>query len=163
MPRPHGLDPRLCNVSVDANALNRTGGEEDANVDRFLALCDEGKINMLVPSIVREEVQDSRTPAEVQDAILPAIFTLPVELNSTEQALLRRIEQTLQGNAMPGRHDADARHLFEAQKHGGYFITHDRRMNHTKRGALAAFLPAHLKIVTLAEFLQIYDQFVAAD
>lgn len=155
------IDPRLCNVTVDANALDRTGGLQDANVERFIELADTQRITLLVPGSVRAEIQHSRTPADVQDAALPRIFSLPVGLNSSEHALLRRIQDTLRGNAAPGRHDADARHLFEAQKHAGYFITHDRRIIHTKRQALEAFLPSHLRIVTLAEFLQIYDQFEA--
>jgi hypothetical protein len=56
--------------------------------------------------------------------------------------------------------DADAAILFEAGKHAcGYVVTEDKRIlrNRTK---LQEILGPPLCIVTLAEFLPIYDRFV---
>ena len=69
------------------------------------------------------------------------------------------IGAVLLGNAMPGKHVADAHHGFEAAKHTRFFITHDRRINKTKRRELEACLPSSPWIVTLAEFLDIYSTF----
>jgi len=67
----------------------------------------------------------------------------------------------LRGNALEGKHDADASHLCEAAETGcSYFITHDKRIQN-KRGELQAALPPSLTIVTLAEFFEIFDAYEA--
>jgi hypothetical protein len=55
---------------------------------------------------------------------------------------------------------ADADHLFEANKYCEYFITHDRRIL-DRAGKLRSFLSPALNVVTLDEFLAIYDDFEA--
>jgi hypothetical protein len=160
MRRP--LYPRICPVAIDANALDRDGSARDDLVDRLLGLSSAGTINLIVPKRVREEIQHPRTPAHVQEAALSRLFTIPVGLNSDEQRRKRVIEQELQGNARPGKHMADADHLFEAAKYGGYFITHDQRIL-TKAGRLGEVLPPSLTVVTLEEFLVIFDDYAARD
>lgn len=155
------LDPRKVNVLFDANAFDR-GTDNSAEVDRLLALKAAGKVNLIAPGGVRQETQHPHTPPVVREIVSGQIFSLPVELNSAEQQQLARIRAILQGNAAPGKHAADARHVFEATKYGGgYFITHDRRINQTKRLELEAELPPSLWIVTLTEFLAIYDRYEA--
>ena len=69
------------------------------------------------------------------------------------------MQAILQGNAKPGRHAADASHLSEAAETGcAYFITHDKRIL-DKRSDLDAELPHSLRIVTLAEFMEIFDHY----
>jgi hypothetical protein len=154
------LDPRICPVAIDANALDRDGGAHDNLVDRLLGLSSAGRIRLIVPKRVRQEIQNPRTPAHVQEAALPQIFTIGVGLNSDEQRRHRIITQELQGNAKPGKHEADADHLFEAAKYGGYFITHDDRIL-TRAGRLREVLPPSLTVVTLADFLTIFDDYAA--
>jgi hypothetical protein len=154
------LDPRRVNVLFDANAFDGVG-PDDANVDRLIVLGRSRKINLVTPWSVRTELQNLRTPTSVQDAALPQIFSYIVGETAGEQDLYRRIRGILQGDAARGKHDADARHVTEAAKYGGYFITHDRRITHTKRQALEAVLPPSLWIVTLAEFLAIFDDYEA--
>ena len=156
------LDPRICPVAIDANALDRDGSARDNRVDRLLGLSSAGTINLIVPKRVREEIQNPRTPAHVQEAALPKLFTIAVGLNSDEQRRKRIIEQELQGNARPGKHIADADHLFEAAKYGGYFITHDQRIL-TRAGRLGEVLPPSLTVVTLVDFLAIFDDYAARD
>ena len=94
--------------------------------------------------------------------MLPEIHTLPVSRTAGEKATLCQIRAILRGNAQPGKHDADAEHLFEASKYGGgYFITHDRRML-DKRDELRQLIGVALAIVTLEEFLAAYDRFSRA-
>lgn len=156
------LDPRICNIHLDANALDRTGGARDALVERVLALRESEEINFVVPESVRAEVNDPRTPTNVQNVVLPEIYSLTVSRTPDEQVIFGQIRAILMGNAKPGKHDADANHLFEASKYGGgYFITHDRRML-KKRDDLRSLIGPALAIVTLEEFLKVYDQFVAA-
>jgi hypothetical protein len=156
------LDPRICPVAIDANALDRDGSARDNLVDRLLALSSAVTINLIVPKRVREEIQNPRTPVHVQEAALPKLFTIPVGLNSDEQRRKRIIEQEFQGKARPGKHMADADHLFEAAKYGGYFITHDRRIL-TRAGRLGEVLPPSLTVVTLVDFLAIFDEYAARD
>ena len=153
------LDPRKVNVIIDANALDPSGGDS-AEVDRLLALRAAGKVNLIAPGGVRGEALHPKTPAGVRENVVTQIFSLPVGLNGMEQQQLAGIRAILQGNAAPGQHDADARHVFEAAKYGGgYFITHDRRINKTKRQELEKVLPSSLWIVTPAEFLAIYNRY----
>lgn len=154
------LDPRSCNVAIDANALNRDGSGHDALVDCLLKLSSARAINLIVPQDVRLEILDPRTPDHIQKVALPLIFTTPIGLIADEQEKLRLIEATLQGNARSGRHAADARHLFEAAKYCGYFITHDQRIL-KRAGNLRTVLPPSLSVVTLRRFLEIYDSFVS--
>jgi hypothetical protein len=155
------LDPSKVNVAIDANAFNRDGGAHDQLVDRVLKLGAEGKIRLIAPQGVRREIEDPRTPRHVQDAILPQIFTIPTGLTVQEQDRRRKIEAVLQGNAKPGKHAADAAHVFEAAKYCGYFITHDERV--LKRAGSYRELPPSLNIVTLARFLDIFDGYEASN
>jgi len=155
MPRP--LDPRICNVAIDAAALDG-GSATPAMMNRLLALADDGEIQLIVPRGVRQEIFHPRTPVAVRDAVLPRIFTLTTGLTDNEFCVRREIRLALQGNAKPGAHDADADHLAEAAKYGGYFITNDERILR-KSGELASLLPPTLTVVTLVGFLAIYDQY----
>lgn len=155
MHRP--LDPRICNVAIDAGALDG-GTATAAMMDRLLELADTGEIQLIVPHGVRQEVNHSRTPGPIKDAVLPRIFTIATGLTDGERRVRNGIRAALQGNAQPGAHDADADHLAEAAKYGGYFITHDERILRRSAG-LAALLPPSLTVVTLEDFLAIYDQY----
>jgi len=153
------LDPRHCNVTIDANALDRDGTDRDRSIDRLLGLHRTRVLNIVVPKGVRVEALHRNTPDYVRNEIASKIFTIETELTQPELEQLRRIEAMLRGNAELGKHAADARHLFEAGKYGGgYFVTNDCRML-KKRGELAAVLPPSLNIVTLGELLAIYDDY----
>jgi hypothetical protein len=154
------LDPRKVNMLFDANAFDRGVGD-GAEVDRLLGLQTRGKMNLIAPASVRQETQHPHTPAPVREAVSWQIFSLPVGINQNEQQQLSRTRAILQGDAAPGKHDADAWHVFEAAKYGGgYFITHDRRINQTKRQELEE-VPPSLWIVTLTAFLKIFDDYEA--
>ncbi len=152
------LDPRKCPIGIDANAINRDGSAHDQLVDRLLELDRSGTINLIVPRGVRVEVQDPRTPSHVREPVLAKIFTRETGLTAQEVDVRAGIEAVLQGNAKPGRHAADARHLAEAAKYCGYFITHDERILKRSHG-LGSLLPPSLNVVTLVEFLQIFDDY----
>ena len=117
---------------------------------------------------LRERVREKTLPNAGGDdeidlahlAILQ-IFTIPTGLNSQEQDFRRRLATALQGNAAPGKHAADAYHLAEAAKYGGYVITHDERVL-KKSGTLQDLLPPSLQVVTLKRFLEIFDEYEAA-
>jgi hypothetical protein len=132
---------------------------QHAPLARSLQICEcryilSGITNDLGNSSTREP------PTHVQGAALSQIFSYSVGLNSDEQRRHRIITQELQGNAKPGKHEADADHLFEAAKYGGYFITHDDRIRR-RAGQLGEVLPPSLTVVTLADFLAIFDDYAA--
>ncbi len=155
------LDPRICNIAVDANALNRDGNGE--LVDRFEELVQSGKVSVVLAGGVRKEIMHPRAPQAKKNALLPQIFNLRPELTVSQMHNRDAIRLCLQGNAKPGKHDADAYHLSEAAETGcGFFITNDGRMLR-KRVALAGLLPPSLFIVNLPEFLQIYDNYDRRD
>jgi hypothetical protein len=110
---------------------------------------------------VRQEAQHPRTPGHVKEVVLPQIFNLRPGLNTEQEAARRAVYALLQGNAQPGRHAADASHLSEAAETGcAYFITEDKRIL-GKRRELAEILSPSLSIVTLAEFMEIFDGYEA--
>lgn len=108
------LDPRICNIGHDANALDRDGSARDALVDRFGSLKTAGRLTVVVAGGVRDEIQHPHTPADVKDAVLPSIFNLRPGLIASQRDDRRRVAAVLQGNAQPGKHAADAAHLSEA-------------------------------------------------
>lgn len=153
------LDPRVVNTVLDSNALELANSNQ---VARLLELKAEGKLSLIVPKGVRLETAHPNTPTDIRHIMSAQIFTLDVERSADEERDLATIKAILQGNAVSGKHAADAEHLFEASKYGaGYFITHDARMLRQKRAALDVVLPPSLWIVTLDEYLTIYDDFVS--
>ena len=157
------LDPRKCNIAIDANALDRDGTNRDCLVDRFNKLSSEGQIRVVLAGGVRSEIQHPRTPDDVRAAFAPQIFNLQPGLNSSQWDTRRRVQAILQGNAKPDKHKADASHLSEAAETGcAYFITHDKRIL-DKSLELATVLPPTLTIVTLAEFMEIFDGYAGVD
>lgn len=151
------LDPRRVNVCLDNNALQPPGGDL-ADVSRFERLREAGTFQIVVPYGVVDEARHPSTPAAVRTALTSGIFTIPTTPTDGERRLRAAIAAELQGNAKPGKHAADATHLAEACKYGGYFITHDSRVLE-RAGNLAELLPPSLQVVTLIGFLAIYDRF----
>jgi hypothetical protein len=95
------LDPRICNITLDANAVDRDGGPRDGLVDRLLGLRQTGKINFVVPGSVRTEVQHPRTPHDVKSAVLGEIFT------QNRRLWVRLREKGGKRHAMPCHHNLE--------------------------------------------------------
>ena len=49
----HQLNPRKCNIALDANALDRDGTARDALVDRMAALIAKRELNIVMAAGVR--------------------------------------------------------------------------------------------------------------
>ena len=152
------INPMGRNVAIDANALDRVDPARAAAIDRLWELHQANEINLIVPKGVRAEFLHPRTPKNVKELGLQQIYTLQVELTADEIRQLREIELELQGNARPGKHAADAGHLFEAAKYCSYFITHDDRIL-DRAGKLRSILPPSLAIVSLLGFINIFDDY----
>jgi hypothetical protein len=158
-PNRRPIDPRISNIGLDSNALDRDGTARDQLVERFERMSEANELTVVVAAGVRGEVQHPNTPDGVKAAVLLQIFNLRPGLNSSQQDARRRGGAILQGNAKPGAHAADASHLSEAAETGcTYFITHDKRII-DKRDALAVELPPTLHIVRLDEFFDVLDRY----
>lgn len=159
----HLIDPRVASIACDANALNYTGRDYDRLIDRFRELAAAGRLTAVMAAGVRKEVENPRTPRQVQEAIRPEISLQTTRLTLSQQDRRFKLRIILQGNAAPGKHAADAIHLAEAAETGcAYFITNDRRILR-KRSELARVLPPTLAIVDLQEFFDILDDFEASE
>lgn len=153
------IDPRIANIACDANALNYSGGDYDPLIDRFRELAAEGRLAAVMAAGVRNEVENPRTPGQIQETIRPEIPSPTTRLSLSQQDCRFKVRIILQGNAAPGKHAADALHLCEAAETGcAYFITNDKRILR-KRGELERVLPLTLTIVDLNEFFEIFDAY----
>lgn len=154
--RAHYLDPRNGNNFFDANALDLTGGPEDAAVREILRLRDRGAFTLDMPHSVKSEIGHSHTPAAVKREAAHMIYTIPVPLTGPEQMTLDKVRAVIQGNARPGQHDNDARHVFESAKYGGrFFITNDARL--LKKADEIWEILRPLRVVKPSEFLAAYS------
>jgi hypothetical protein len=154
------IDPARCNVAVDASGLNRPADDtvRAGQVDRLLKLHSDEILHIILPHGVWDELHRAGTPSPKRTAANDMIYTIKTGLTADEQRRRQVIKTALQGNARPGKHDADAEHLAEAAKYGGYFVTHDERILKLSPALRDALGPA-LQVVTLADFFAIYDGF----
>ncbi len=154
------IDPRKTLIGLDANALDRRGHEDEALADRFRALAAAGRLKVLVPGGVAAELRHPRGPessaAQVPQPAPAPVFVRRPGLTAAQHINRLRIRAMVQGNARPGKHEADAAHLSEAHEAGcAFFITYDGRLLR-KRQDLEAALPG-LVIVTLEGFFEILE------
>jgi hypothetical protein len=147
------LDPDFGNNFIDANALDYTGGPEDAAVDKILSLVRDERVRLLLPYSVKKEIEHPNTPPEVKHRVSGLIYSMPVTLTAPEKVTHQRIRDLIQGNAKPGTHDADAFHLVEAAKYGRHFITRDARILGKGRAIWDAL---QLRVLTPSQFIEDY-------
>ena len=152
------IDPRICNIAVDANVYDTDGTTRDLLVARFRRLSQlGGPLSVVVSGGVREEARHPGTPGHVRDDVMGKIYNLRPAPNTEQRSVRRAVRAVLQGNAQPGKHAADASHLCEAAETGcAYFITEDKRVL-AKRQKLEAYL--RLTILTLREFMEVFDSY----
>jgi len=148
------LDPRYGTIHLDANALEPPHPEDKPFVSQFFDLVDTHALSVINPYGVQQEIDHPRTPASIR-LDRRGISTIPTELTSNEKLIHSKLAVLLRGDAAPGKHAADASHIFESQKYGGrYFVTHDQRLL-KRRDEIAGIIGSGFNIVTLREFLVI--------
>ncbi len=118
-------DPRDKPILVDAHFLDEhIELGERAAVDRLIEYHDAGEISLIVPHTVWAEWDHPNTPEFVRRRRSDFIYTLDTDSVANAYGLI----MLMRGNALPGKHEADGRHLTVAAMWSGYFTTLDRRM-----------------------------------
>ena len=121
-------NPFYVGVYFDSCAFD--GGseyEQLASVEaRDLLEANGGQI--IVLHSVAKEIEFPNTPQRVKDLAATYVHTLEVSLTPGERIILSEIESIVTGNGNLENRYADCRHIFEAQKHGRYFVTTDKQI-----------------------------------
>lgn len=149
------LDPRYANSFLDSCAFDPKYAPEDDAARQIRKLGDEGVVSVLLTHSNQKEIDHPNTPADVKREAGAMIFTLPTALTPDEHRRRSAIHSILTGKGKPEKYEADAFHVFEAGKYGGYFITTDQRILN-KRDELHAVCVA--KIVTPSEWLHVFHE-----
>lgn len=150
------IDSRNFNSFPDANLWDESDDPlENVAVSEIVDLASVGEIHLIPPHSVITEIDHPNTPAVIKRLAVDTIRTLRTSLTPNERDLLTKLRQLIQGAANPGKHDADAMHLFEAYKYGGgYFITKDVRL--LKKASEVESMLTSLRIVRPSEFMRYY-------
>ena len=154
------LDPRLANNFLDSCAFDPKYAPEEQAAQEIKAIGDQGVVVLQLTPSNQKELEHSNTPEYVRQEARSMIFTVETGLTPNEQRTRMEIHRVLTGkNGKPEKYEADARHVFEAGKYCGYFITTDKRIL-DKRGELHKVCAA--TIVTPSEWLAIYHSAVVS-
>lgn len=122
------LDPRRVNNFLDSCAFDPKYSPENDAAKEILALGNGGQVNLVLTHSNQKEIDHPNTPANVKREAAARLYTIETPLNKDEVARKNRIHVVLTGNGKPEKYAADAAHVFEAGKYGGYFITTDQRI-----------------------------------
>lgn len=122
------LSPKQVNNFLDTCAFDPKYAPEDEAAKHVRKLGDEGTVNLVLAHSNQKEIDHPHTPADVKKAAQAMIYTLDVNLNAEERKRKAKIHAVMTGNGDPDKYAADAAHVFESGKYGGYFITTDDRI-----------------------------------
>lgn len=150
------LDPRRANNFLDSCAFDPKYAPEHEAAQEIRALGNCGQVNLVLAHSNQKEIEHPNTPIDVKRDAGGMIYTIQTELNPEEVTRKVRIHAILTGNGKPEKFEADAAHVFEAGKYGGYFITTDQRIL-GKRDELQAVCVA--TIFTPSEWLKVFQSF----
>jgi hypothetical protein len=122
------IAPSITNNFLDSCAFDPKYAPEDKASVELFDLYKKDKLLLQIAHSTQKEIEHPNTPAWVKAKAQNLIYTIQVQLTPNELAILRKIEAILAGNGKIENISQDARHVFEAQKYGSYFITTDARI-----------------------------------
>jgi len=122
------IDPMITNNFLDSCAFDPKYAPEDAAAIEIFDLYRKEKILLQIAHSTQKEIEHPNTPAWVKAEAHNLIFTIDIPLTPNEVRILREIETILAGDGQVKNIAQDARHVFEAQKYGSYFITTDAKI-----------------------------------
>lgn len=151
------LNPFYANIFIDSCAFDPKYEPETSASNSIFELHKNGKINLVVAHSTLKESEHPNTPAHVKAEAATMIYTINQDLTPLEQQKQKEILIILTGNGNSEKMQQDSEHVFEAHKHGGYFITTDNRILKL-RSNLYKICNAHIrKPSELLALIQQYD------
>ncbi|WP_130413173.1 hypothetical protein [Fluviicoccus keumensis] len=139
------LNPRLANNFLDTCAFDPKYSPEHEAAQKIRILGNTREVVLALAHSNQREIDHPNTPVDVKTAAKNMIFTNPTGLTQAEQTRKELAQAILTGNGHAQKYAADAAHVFEAGKYGGYFITTDERILNKR---------VELKIATNANILR---------
>ncbi len=152
------MNPLINNCFIDSCAFDPKYRPEDEASAEIFGLYKDRKLPIQIAHSTQKEIHHPNTPAWVKREALNLIYTLPVQMTEGEARKLHEIETILAGNGKIENILQDARHVFEAQKYGSYFITTDSRILDRASRLRSA---CDVTIVKPSEFLRIVKEHLA--
>ncbi len=150
-------NPIINNNFLDSCAFDpKYDPEDSASIDIF-KLSQEGKVLIQIAHSTQKELDHPNTPEWVKSEAKNLIYTIKVSLTANEENELHQIEAILAGNGKVENIKQDARHVFEAQKYGAYFITTDNRI---LSRAHELYLACGVSILKPSDFLSLVLQYL---
>lgn len=122
------LNPWITNSFIDSCAFDPKYTPEDEAAKEIFRLYTDEQLSIMIAHSIQKEIEHPNTPTWVKSEAVGLIYTLNISLTQNEGDLLRRIQKILTGEGKPENVEQDARHIFEAQKYGSYFVTTDQRL-----------------------------------
>lgn len=154
------VNPWITNSFMDSCAFDPKYGPEDKAATELFRLHQAKGLGIRFAHSSQKEVDHPNTPAWVKTQAARLIYTSNVSLRPDERALLNDIRVVLTGHGKPENVEEDARHIFEAQKYGSYFVTTDERL--LKRAAEIRGL-CSVEILRPSQFLELVRSYVPVD
>ncbi len=145
------ISPLVTNNFLDSCAFDPKYEPEHTAARKIYQLWESGVLLIQIAHSTLKETEHPSTPSWVKDAAGSLLFTEEVNLADEEKSMLARIERVLAGKGKVENIKQDARHVFEAQKYGSYFITADTRI--LKRATELREISGGIHVVTPSEFL----------
>jgi hypothetical protein len=122
------INPWITNNFIDSCAFDPKYDPEDKAANEIFQLRKEKELGILIAHSTQKEIEHPNTPVWVKREAQNLIYTIETQLTRDEINKLCEIEFILAGNGKIENIRQDARHIFEAQKYGSYFITTDTRI-----------------------------------
>jgi hypothetical protein len=132
------IDPKRIMVFFDSCAFDPKYAPEDSASNKLLKLIEDNGGHVLISHSNQKELEHPNTPSLVKRIGLNRISTCNVGLTPDEFELKNNILKILAGRGKRSNIEADAIHIFEAQKYGAtFFVSVDahllKRYNEIKR------------------------------
>lgn len=121
-------NPYYANIFIDSCAFDPKDEPEASATAEIFRRHEKKDVSLVIAHSNMKEAEHPNTPRHVKDAALAQIFTIETNLTQPERMKKQEIWAVLTGNGKPEKMKQDAEHVFEAHKHGGYFVTTDERI-----------------------------------
>jgi hypothetical protein len=151
------VNPLITNNFIDSCAFDPKYDPEDEASNEIFRLYKDGKLLIQIAHSTQKEIEHPNTPTWVRSEALNLIYTIPVQLTEGEVRRLREIETILAGNGRVENILQDARHVFEAQKYGSYFVTTDSRILNRADELRSA---CNVTVLKPSDFLSVVKQYL---